>query len=70
MAAALKSAVIGTGVISKQHLSFLQGSDRANLVGVCDLSPAAANYAAEAFGATAAYTNYAEMLDVAKPDVV
>lgn len=70
MAAALKSAVIGTGVISKQHLSFLQESDRSNIVGVCDLSPAAASYAANTFGATAAYTNYAEMLEVAKPDVV
>ncbi|MEL6158183.1 MAG: Gfo/Idh/MocA family oxidoreductase [Cyanobacteria bacterium J06627_32] len=70
MAVALKSAVIGTGVISKQHLSFLQESDRANIVGVCDLSPAAAGYAAETFGASAAYTNYAQMLEMAKPDVV
>lgn len=70
MAAALKSAVIGTGVISKQHLSFLQGSDRTQLVGVCDLSPAAADYAATTFGASAAYTNYADMLAAAQPDVV
>ncbi|MGD1867399.1 MAG: Gfo/Idh/MocA family protein [Phormidesmis sp.] len=70
MATALKSAVIGTGVISKQHLSFLQSSQQANLVGVCDLSPAAANYAADTFGAAAAYTNYAEMLERAQPDVV
>ncbi|MEO0645682.1 MAG: Gfo/Idh/MocA family oxidoreductase [Cyanobacteria bacterium J06650_10] len=70
MTAALKSAVIGTGVISKQHLSFLQGSELANIVGVCDLSPAAANYAADTFGAVAAYTNYTEMLEKAKPDVV
>lgn len=70
MAAALTSAVIGTGVISKQHLSFLQESDRANLIGVCDLSPAAASYAANTFEAAAAYTNYTEMLTAAKPDVV
>lgn len=70
MTSALKSAVIGTGVISKQHLSFLQASELANIVGVCDLSLAAANYAANTFGATAAYTSYTEMLEKAKPDVV
>ncbi|MGC1305600.1 MAG: Gfo/Idh/MocA family oxidoreductase [Phormidesmis sp.] len=70
MATVLKSAVIGTGVISKQHLSFLQACDRANIVGVCDLSPAAAAYAADTFQAAAAYTDYAEMLSATQPDVV
>lgn len=50
MPAVLKSAVIGTGAISKQHLSFLQSCENANLVGVCDLSPAAVDYAIETFG--------------------
>ncbi|MGB3299076.1 MAG: Gfo/Idh/MocA family oxidoreductase, partial [Phormidesmis sp.] len=74
MAAVLKSAVIGTGAISKQHLSFLQACDRANIVGVCDLSPAAASYAVETFqtqsAAASAYTDYAQMLETEKPDVV
>jgi predicted dehydrogenase len=70
MTAVLKSAVIGTGVISKQHLSFLQACDKSQIVGVCDLSPVAADYAVETFQAAAAYTNYAEMLAVEKPDVV
>lgn len=70
MVTALKSAVIGTGVISKEHLQFLRHSDQAELVGVCDLSPAASRYAAEQFGAAAAYTDYRAMLDQAKPDVV
>lgn len=70
MPAVLKSAVIGTGVISKQHLSFLQASQKANIVGVCDLSPAAVNYAVDTFQAAAAYTDYAQMLEEAKPDVV
>ncbi|MBW4440090.1 MAG: hypothetical protein KME10_02390 [Plectolyngbya sp. WJT66-NPBG17] len=47
MVTALKAAVIGTGVISKEHLSFLERSERANLVGVCDLSKISARYAAE-----------------------
>lgn len=86
MPTALKSAVIGTGVISKQHLSFLQSCPNANLVGVCDLSPAAVNYAVETFGASKAgsqtagqvgqpqtaiaYTDYGQMLKEAQPDVV
>jgi predicted dehydrogenase len=70
MASVLKSAVIGTGAISKEHLSFLAQCDRAHLVGVCDLSPTAANYAAQKFKADAAYTDYRQMLEAAKPDVV
>jgi len=75
MSAALKSAVIGTGVISKQHLSFLRDCDRTQLVGVCDLSPVAADYAVSAFQAdgakpAAAYTSYSDMLSEQKPDVV
>lgn len=70
MPTVLKSAVIGTGVISKQHLSFLQACDRSNLVGVCDLSPAAVDYAVETFQAAAAYTDYTQMLAREKPDVV
>ena len=70
MTAVLKSAVIGTGVISKQHLSFLRDCDRSNIVGVCDLSPAAANYAVDTFHAAAAYTDYQQMLKAEKPDVV
>jgi predicted dehydrogenase len=39
-------------------------------VGVCDLSPAAARYAAERFEADAPFTDYQQMLRDAKPDVV
>lgn len=67
---ALRTAVIGTGAISKEHLSFLQDSSYAHLVGVCDLSQAAASYAAERFQAEAAYTDYQKMLAEAKPDIV
>ena len=83
MPAVLKSAVIGTGVISKQHLSFLQKCANANLVGVCDLSPAAVNYAVDTYGTgqladgqpdgrspAVAYTDYSQMLEAAQPDVV
>ncbi|MCP3989408.1 MAG: Gfo/Idh/MocA family oxidoreductase [Actinomycetia bacterium] len=73
----LISAVVGTGAISNEHLSFLAGrtaagdvSAMADLRAVCDLSPAAGRYAAATFGAAASYTDLEEMLEVEKPDVV
>ncbi len=69
MATKVKSAVIGTGAISKEHLSFLSKSEYAHLVGVCDLSKASAKYAAQRFGADSTYTNYRQMLE-SKPDIV
>lgn len=66
----LKAAVIGAGLISKEHLRFLAQSEQAKLVGVCDLSPAAARYAAQQFQAGSAYTDYRQMLEETEPDVV
>ncbi len=70
----LRAAAIGTGKISEEHLKFLTGPGAAagvsRLVGVCDLSPALAGFAAKRFGADDAYTDYADMLARAKPDVV
>jgi predicted dehydrogenase len=70
----LRAAAVGTGKISEEHLKFLSGPGAAagvsRLVGVCDLSPALAGFAAKRFGADDAYTDYADMLARAKPDVV
>lgn len=73
----LRAAVVGTGGISKEHLSFLAGrtvvgpvEDRALLLAVCDLSPAAARYAASTYGAAGDYTDVDEMLKSVRPDVV
>ncbi|MGB3533510.1 MAG: Gfo/Idh/MocA family oxidoreductase [Microcoleaceae cyanobacterium] len=66
----LKVGVIGTGLISKEHLYYLSESDRTRIIGVCDLSKAAAHYATQRFGAETFYTNYHQMLNEAKPDVV
>ena len=66
----IKSAVIGAGAISKEHLSFLAQSDRAHLASVCDLSKAAGRYAAQRFGADSTYTDYRQMLSEVKPDIV
>ncbi|HSV16535.1 MAG TPA: Gfo/Idh/MocA family oxidoreductase, partial [Tepidisphaeraceae bacterium] len=70
----LRAAAIGTGKISAEHLRYLSGAGAragvSKLVGVCDLSPSMANFAAEEFGADGAFTDYAKMLADAKPDVV
>jgi len=51
-------------------LRFLSQSSSARLAGVCDLSGALAQFAAERYGADSHYTDYNEMLELAKPDVV
>ncbi len=76
----LRAAVVGSGAIAREHLSFLAGTSpirpsspvdgRLRLVGVCDLSPVTARYGADEYGADAAYTDLATMLDGAGPDVV
>ena len=65
----LRAAVVGTGGISKEHLSFLSASPRAELVGVCDVSPVSVHHAAGLYGG-APFRSYDEMLVEAKPDVV
>lgn len=66
----LRAAVIGTGKISEEHLRFLGSHSRAKLVGVCDLSPSLAQYAASRFKAEQAFTSSKEMLAEMRPDVV
>ncbi len=68
--APLRAAVIGSGAISAQHLGFLRDSPRADLVGVCDLSPITARYAAEFYDAKQTFTDAAEMIAVTRPDIV
>lgn len=66
----MRAAVIGTGAISAQHLAFLSSSPRANLVGVCDLSPVSAKVAARRHDAGGSFTDAAAMLDIVNADVV
>lgn len=65
-----RAALIGTGRIARQHLACLAALPEAELVGVCDLSRAAAERAAERWGIPAAFTDHAEMLAAVRPDVV
>lgn len=66
----LKAALIGTGQIAKQHLACLRALKQVDLAGVCDLSPAMAQAAAERFGVERWFTDSREMLETLRPDVV
>ena len=66
----MKAALIGTGQIAQQHLSCLRGLAGITLAGVCDLSRALAESAAERFGVAAWFTDHRAMLDRIRPDVV
>ena len=63
-------ALIGGGKISEQHLRALQGIEGVTLAGICDLSPALAEFTAERFDVAAWYTDYREMLEGGDIDVV
>jgi predicted dehydrogenase len=66
----LSAALIGAGQIARQHLSCLGTLPGVEVVGVCDVSPALAECAAERFGITAWFTDHRRLLDEVRPDVV
>jgi predicted dehydrogenase len=66
----MRACVIGAGHISRQHLACLRTLPDVEIAGVCDLSPALAESAAEQFGAAKWYVEHREMLEDLQPDVV
>jgi predicted dehydrogenase len=66
----IKTALIGTGQIARQHLSCLSELPGVEVVGVCDLSPALAESTAERFSIPAWYSDHRRLLDEIRPDVV
>jgi predicted dehydrogenase len=64
-----RAVVVGCGVISGEHLAFLASASNVELVGVCDLSPAVAQFTAQRYG-TQSFTDVAAMIESARPDVV
>lgn len=65
----LKCGVIGAGIISKRHLDALKRHPMTEVAAIADLDRAKALQAAEAYGA-AAYTDYKEMLEQERLDMV
>jgi predicted dehydrogenase len=60
----LRVAVVGAGQIAQQHLACLAALPGVELAGVCDLSPALAESAAERYGVRGWYTSHLRMLDM------
>ena len=65
----LKTAVIGVGSMGYNHARVNWELPEADLVGVADTDAAAAQRVAAKFG-TKAYSDYRQLLDIAKPDAV
>lgn len=66
----MKTTLIGAGQIARQHLACLRELPGVELAGVCDLSPAMAEAAAERFAVPAWFTDAGRMLAEVRPDVV
>ncbi|MBI5320224.1 Gfo/Idh/MocA family oxidoreductase [Bradyrhizobium sp.] len=66
----MKVALIGAGQIARQHLACLKSLPDIEIAGISDLSPAAAEAAAERYGVSAWFTDHRAMLEKIRPDVV
>lgn len=67
---ARRVSVIGGGKISEQHLMSLRRRPDVVLGTVCDLSPSLAKFSADRVGAAAWTTDYREILDAGRSDIV
>ena len=65
----IKAAIIGAGTIARQHLGCLKSLKNVRIAAVCDLSPAAAESAAERFDVPEWFTDHNQMLQQIRPDV-
>ena len=65
-----RAVVVGAGHIARQHLRCLAQLPNAEVVGVCDLSPAMVRSAAEMLGVSRWFLDYDEMLAETNPEVV
>jgi predicted dehydrogenase len=66
----LRTALIGTGAIARQHLACLKALPGVEIAAVCDFSPATAEAAAERFGIQGWFIDHRVMLERIRPDVV
>lgn len=68
----LKVAVVGCGLVSvKKHIpSFLRLKNKVKITAVCDLDIKAAKKVSEKFGISGAYSDFYDMLEKEKPDII
>ncbi|MGA3202984.1 MAG: Gfo/Idh/MocA family oxidoreductase [Bryobacteraceae bacterium] len=70
MPAGLSVAIVGCGRIADAHAELIKGHPGARLVAACDRELLMAEQLALRFGIPKAYSDFAEMLRVERPDVV
>jgi predicted dehydrogenase len=66
----LKIAIIGCGKIADAHVEEIRKISSASLVAVCDLEPIMAEQLATRYTVPRWYTNFSQLLEEQKPDVV
>ena len=66
----LKVAIVGCGKIADAHAAQIQRLKECEIVGVCDREPLMARQLYERFPVKAHYTELADLIDQARPDVV
>jgi predicted dehydrogenase len=66
----LTSVIIGCGAIAREHLLAISGLKNVQVAAVCDLSAARAEATAERFGIAKWYSDYQDLLDDMRPDLV
>jgi len=66
----VRAALIGAGHIARQHLGCLRTLPEVEIAAVCDLSPSAAECAAERYTIPAWFTDHRRMLREVRPEVV
>jgi predicted dehydrogenase len=66
----VRTAIVGLGTISFEHLAKLQHRRDVQVVGLCDLHETLARAVSERFGGGAPYTDFTRMLADTRPDVV
>lgn len=66
----LRAAVVGTGMIARQHLMALVGLEFVEVVGLADLSRGMVGCAAERFGVPKTFDSAERLMHELKPDVI
>lgn len=66
----LKAAIVGCGKIADAHASQIRRLKGSEIVGVCDTEPLMARQLGERFHVKGHYTDFRELLDDARPEVV
>ncbi|MBQ8759314.1 MAG: Gfo/Idh/MocA family oxidoreductase, partial [Clostridia bacterium] len=68
----MKTVIIGLGAISETHIAAIQHGEFTTITAVCDLKQERVDAAIQKIGDAnvKGYTDYTEMIDKEKPDVV